>query len=361
MENSETIVINKRDLNSPYIEEMLLQEKVAKRDVERIDTKPVETSFWLNPVFYTACAGLLGAFIGWLLCEPELGIIFNSDRFGITVMIYAIPALIGCFVSSVDSLVSGNSSRAIKVALIGFFVSTLAGFVCGIAGGLTINIIRTIGFTLIPGSFPSKGARFLYEWPAIGIYIMVMARTAAWTIVGVSMGIGPGIALKSKKLLYNGIIGGVLGGFLGGLFFDPICILSEILKGTAGGGALSRIVGFGFVGVFTGIFIGLIENIAKEAWVKIRTGALRGKNFIMYHDVTVIGSSPRCDIYIFKDPKVEPMHAEIRRVSGKYQIVANGNYRLSVNGKEMKSKYLENNDLITVGESSFEFHQKESA
>ena len=360
METSEKIVINKKELSGPYIEEMLLQEKVAKRDVERIDKKPVETSLFLNPVFYTSCAGLAASILGWIICEPSLNLFFEP-KIGLALMTFVMPALVGCFVSGVDGLVSGNTYKMIKSAGIGFGVSIIVCFLFGIAANISISLVRSLGFVYIPGARPSQEVLGrISKWPALGLYILIMARAGAWTLIGISMGIGPGVAAKSKKLLFNGIIGGILGSFLGGLFFEPICIIEDIIRGDSNG-ALSRLIGFAFIGILTGVFIGLIENVAKVAWVKMRTGALRGKNFVMYHDVTIIGSSPRCDIYIFKDPKVEPMHAEIRRVGGKYQVVANNNYDLYVNGRKTMSKYLEDGDNIVVGESALDFHQKVTA
>ena len=61
----------------------------------------------------------------------------------------------------------------------------------------------------------------------------------------------------------------------------------------------------------SGLFVGLVESLTKDAWLLMIVGPLKGKQFIVYKNPTRIGSSPKCEIYLFKDPAIDPFHATI--------------------------------------------------
>lgn len=186
----------------------------------------------------------------------------------------------------------------------------------------------------------------------------MVSRSLIWGVYGLGFGLGPGAAMRSKKLLINGLMGGVLGALLGGALFEPICKL--FAGATFGGQALmSRAIGFSFVGLSTGLMIGLVEQLAKDAWLLMRVGPLSGKQFILYKDPTAIGSSPKCEIYLFKDPDVEPRHALIRKTGTSHEIedtgTPNGTY---VNGQQVRRQILKDGDQIVIGQSLLEYSEK---
>ena len=134
---------------------------------------------------------------------------------------------------------------------------------------------------------------------------------------GIPAGLGQGIALRERKVIYNGLVGGVLGGLLGGLLFDPICLIFTSGDGTA---TVSRAVGFTVIGLLVGLFVGLVEGWTKTAWLMMRAGPLAGKQFVLHRDTTVLGSSPKAEIYLFKDEAIEPRHAIIYNRGGRFEI-----------------------------------------
>ncbi len=356
------IVITKTELRNPQIEDMLMAQQAAKRQLSPAERAPVETSIWMNPVFYTAAAGFIGAFIAWASVEPFVTDPVSKEESGpvLLVMLVVVPAIIGLFVGLIEGIMSRNFSKALRCGGIGVGIGFVWGILGTMLGGFVMNLVKAVGLpffiTEAPKIDPADPLGFLT--PGI-VFILISSRAIAWTIVGAGMGVGPGVALKSKKLLLNGIVGGLLGGFLGGLLFDPIGF-SLTKLGISDSGGASRMIGFCTIGMMVGVFIGLIENLTKDAWLIMKTGPLRGKQFVVYHNPTIIGSSPKCDVYIFKDPAVEPHHAELRQLGSKFEILDKGSPQgVFVNSQRVTKKILEKGDIIVIGESLLEFQQKD--
>jgi hypothetical protein len=186
----------------------------------------------------------------------------------------------------------------------------------------------------------------------------MMGRAAAWSIAAIPAGMGQGIALRERKVILNGVVGAVLGGLVGGLLFDPISMLLTSADGQA---IYSRAVGFAAIGCFVGLFVGLVEGWTKTAWLLMRKGPLAGKQFILFKDTTVLGSSPKADVYLFKDDAIEPRHAQIINRGGRFEIedcnTPDGTY---VNGIPVTSKILQPGDQIVLGKTVLEFSVTES-
>jgi hypothetical protein len=150
----------------------------------------------------------------------------------------------------------------------------------------------------------------------------------------------------------------MLGGLLGGIFFDP---LIKIFANTelSGQAMISRAFGFGIIGMSAGLMIGLVEHLAKDAWLLMRAGPLAGKQFIIYKSPTTLGSSPKCEVYLFKDPDVEPRHAAIRKVGNRHEIQdlgsPSGTY---VNGQRVQRQNLREGDQIGIGKTILEFAER---
>jgi hypothetical protein len=192
----------------------------------------------------------------------------------------------------------------------------------------------------------------------MALLALMMGRAVAWSIVAIPAGMGQGIALLERKVVINGVVGALLGGLVGGLLFDPITLILT----TADGQALySRGVGFAAIGCFVGLFVGLVEGWTKTAWLLMQKGPLAGKQFILYKDTSVLGSSPKADIYLFKDDAIEPRHALIINRAGRFEIedcnTPDGTY---LNGIPVTRAKLNDGDQIVMGKTVLEFSMKES-
>ena len=159
-------------------------------------------------------------------------------------------------------------------------------------------------------------------------------------------------------MILNGLLGGVLGGLLGGMLFDPI---SMIFPPTNGEAWLSRCIGFTIIGLMVGLFVGMVEQWTKSAWLLMRAGPLAGKQFVIFRNPTVLGSSPKAEVYLFKDEAIEPRHALIHDLGGRFEIedlnTADGTY---VNGIPIHRQLLKAGDQIVLGKTVLEFALKDS-
>ncbi|MBP5470281.1 MAG: FHA domain-containing protein [Candidatus Riflebacteria bacterium] len=346
MDNNDLIVINKHDLKTDYVKNRINEERESKRDLNKAERIPIQNNLLLNPVFYTAVCGLISAFVGWSLIEPLVyaGSVKHSGMLGLMVLV--IVMFLCSSISSIDSLMSANFLKALKTGAIGLGV----GLVWGIVGNLAAGLFMMIAQGLILTAMSGPASKMTY------IIISMMTRAPAWAFLGMGAGAIPGLANYSKKIAFNGMIGGMIGGFIGGFIFDPI---GHFLNSQTG--AESRAIGFVALSTFIGFFVGLVENMAKDVWITMNSGPLRGKQFVIYHNPTLIGSSPKSDIYIFKDPNVMPTHAKIQRKGSKYEIIDSSKGQgVYVNSEKINgSKILEPNDTIIVGQSILEFQQKE--
>ena len=133
-----------------------------------------------------------------------------------------------------------------------------------------------------------------------------LVRGIAWAVFGVAAGIVYGLVDRSGSKTKYGILGGLIGAGLGGTVFDPISFLTRT------GRQLSRAVGFGLLGLATGVAIGIVESALKDRWLYVASGPLAGKQFILYKPLTTIGSSQSCDIYLFKDTWILPQHGRLK-------------------------------------------------
>lgn len=184
--------------------------------------------------------------------------------------------------------------------------------------------------------------------------VEVIAQTLSWGVLGLFLSAAPGLVLRNKRKLVFGLIGGVIGGALGGALFAPV---GEF---THHNDVLSRLIAIVSIGVVTGLTTALVENVAKQGWLKVAQGLISGKQFIVYRNPTFIGSSPACEIYLFKDFKVGPRHAALHIVPGGGYVIEDlgTGSRTYLNGRPVRRARLRNNDRVQIGSTAFTFHER---
>ena len=292
-------------------------------------------SILLRGWFYLGTAGLLGATIGWAICEPGFVDGAGRHRWGNFWLVPVMLALMCIAFGVAESIVE----RSPRKALIRGLLSLPLGIMLGFVFYFLANIIFNIGLE----ACVSLGAQ-TYRNPAFWI-----ARGLAWMVFGTAGGIVYGIVGQSGKKAKYGIFGGMIGAAIGGVIFDPISILT-------GGAAPSRAVGFALVGLATGVGMGLVESALKDRWLYVTAGPLAGKQFILYKSQTTIGSEQRSDIYLFKDSSILPQHALILVSGARVHLRAMG--AVYVAGNPIQSRVLQDSDLLQIGRYAFRYKEK---
>jgi len=366
----ERIRITHDEVFSPKVDEVLAREGsfgMRPGQMAALAGAKKTTSFFYSSIFYTGLAGALGAFLGWAIVEPFMsdspGSVGGQGLFaglGQLLMWPIIAGLGGLFVGAVEGVSGRNWSRALLGGAIGLGV--------GFGGALVLNFVAGVIYALagaLVGVVGSPQKHFIdqnhyYYTPddcnKLGYVVWTIGRAVAWAPMGLAFGVGPAIAMRSKKLAFNGIVGGLMGAFAGGLFFNPLASIFS-----HGDAWVSRCIGFTVIGLGAGAMIGLVENLAKTAWLHVQAGALAGKQFILYKNPTVLGSSPKCEIYLFKDAAIEPKHAAIHAYGNRHEIEdLDSPAGTFVNGQRVTRQPLKNGDRIYLGETVLDFSEKES-
>lgn len=252
---------------------------------------------------------------------------------GTSMLFFSVGVTIAISLAIADH-VTGRNWRGV---IISGSVASVLGLIGGAVGGIAANIL----YGMLGGGGGGASVK------------QIIARMLGWAVLEVFLAIAPGVVLRSWKRFGIGLAGGFLGGLFGGLLFDPIAMATN-------SGVLSRFVAISAIGVVAGVGTGLIENVAKSGWLRVVGGLIAGKQFIIYKNPTYLGSSPQCEIYLFKDPQVGPRHAAIHTVAGGYELedLQSGTGTL-VNSRPVSRVRLRNNDQVQVGATILLFQEKE--
>ena len=343
--------ITNDDLYAPAIEEYVQTQEMLQRAIGEVGEQPFILKLIYANWFYLALWSMIGALVGWGLLEPFFDDQNDEQLIPALLLFPTVAGCVGLFLGAAEGIMCRNAQRALVSGFVGLAVGFVGAAILlipvGILFGITTRIAASLSKDLVPGEMP-KG---------LGLVVFMMGRALAWSLISIAAGIGQGLALRQKNIVFNGVIGGLLGGLLGGLMFDPINMMFTTADGQA---ALSRGVGFGVIGFAVGLFVGLVEGWTKTAWLLMRKGPLAGKQFVLFKDTTVLGSSPKAEIYLFKDESIEPRHAIIYNRGGRFEIedcqTPDGTY---VNGVPIKRQYLKHGDQIVLGKTVLEFAVRE--
>lgn len=370
---SEPIRISHDDLNDAKVDEVLAQEAAYRGSWaddgsggEAIGSVKRNNSvkgsgrgdgIYYTGVIVTTVLGCIGALVGWFLCEGYV----NEDPNGrdglggFALPIMTILSVTGAsfMIAISEGLLSRTWGKMASNGAIAIGVGLVLGVVCLIVASILYIFSGGI-FMMFVEIFAKKVWREFSQSNSTHLPFPLLvgnmsARAFAWASFGFVTGITPGLTAKSRDLTMVGILGGIIGGFLGGLLFDPLANLS-------GGAGLSRAIGFGCIGMLSGFSIGFIEQLSKDAWLYMEAGPLAGKQFVIYKDPTRIGSSPKCEVFIFKDSEVEPEHAALRRAGQTHEIESLGSQPVIVNGQRINRQRLEDGDQIRIGRACFRYY-----
>jgi hypothetical protein len=236
-------------------------------------------------------------------------------------------------------IVEGLAISEKKKALISGFI----GMGIGAAGGLLAFLIGGGLLIAITNSFSS-------ELGEVYSLIMPFTRTLGWAFLGIMLGSVEGLRSRSLRRVLIGMLGGLIGGILGGL------VLELSLRNFADA-SFGRMVGFLCMGLFLGFLLGEFERRFSFARLKILSGPLKHKEYILSRKKTRIGKASSCDVYLGAYDNVIDFHASIisdhgtiliEKAKDAKSVVVNEEERA---GEEPSS--LKYEDVIQIGDVKF--------
>jgi pSer/pThr/pTyr-binding forkhead associated (FHA) protein len=294
-----------------------------------------------------ALAGLAGGALGWLPVElvthghslteqvTETNLIFTFIAMAI------LSGLIGAFIVAAEGQEIELNVETRKKFIRGFAICAIAGLFSNYISNYVFGLILTVG----GWGFNHQGSMFF----------LVVARITSWVVMGGVLGAAVGVATFTPANIPKGAVGGVIGGFIGGAMFDAV-------NATFGGGLPARLIGLSLIGLAIGLFIGLVQELTKSAWVIVEQGRLRGRQFRVEGARATLGRAEENPIGLFGDSGVQARHAIIERKGNDYVLknlaVQAGTF---VNGSRIESVTLHQGDRIRIGGYELQFHLRQAA
>jgi hypothetical protein len=255
-----------------------------------------------------------------------------------------------------EGLSTRNWMRMIWRTALGGFFATLFAMLAYLPAGLVLRISQAV-FDGAAEQHPEAAMITVHDLSPTQFLMITVCRSVAWALLGAGLGLGMNLARSTRAQLRNSVIGGTLGGALGGMFFDPI---DRFFRTSLFADAdASRFVGLLAVGLSVGLFVALVERLGRDAWVRVRTGPLAGKSFILYKTPTTLGNAPSSDIFLYKDSGIDPHHARIHRVGTTYELEDQGSRTgTSVGGHAVSRRRLASGDQIILGSTVLDFEER---
>ncbi len=257
--------------------------------------------------------------------------IASVTRMGTALWSAVIALFIGLFLGLGEGIYYGSKEKALKYALIGAGVSLIIGFASG--------YLAQWMYSELLGDDPAD-------------FTAAFIRGLGWAIMGLGIGVAVGLIKPEKKRILFCSLGGLVGAFIGGFLFNYVCkvIPNDIV---------ARGVAIVIMGALIGVGVGLLEQFAKAAWLKVIRGEFEGKEYLVFAGTTSIGNNGKNTIVLFKDKLVGPHHCDIKLEGSKYVLTDCGTpLGTIVNGQKTTRHILRQGDAIAIGNSVLVFNTK---
>ena len=266
--------------------------------------------------------------------DTAVSIIARAGRISSAIFSALIACGLGLFMGLGEGVFYGSKEKAVKYAVMGAGISLAVGFVSG-------YIAQWMYSEMLNDNASGSYAAFV--------------RGLGWAIMGFGVGLSVGLIKPQKKRILFCVIGGMAGGFVGGFLFNYI----NFRTGENDTGTLSRAIGIIIMGLLIGLGIGLLEQFAKQAWLKVIRGEFEGKEYLVFAGTTSIGNNGKNTIVLFKDKLVGAHHCDIKLEGSRYVLVDCGTpMGTVVNGNRTSRHILRQGDAISIGNSVLVFNTK---
>ena len=252
-------------------------------------------------------------------------------RTGTAIWSGVIALFVGLFLGIGEGYYYGSKEKAVRYALIGAGVSLAIGAISG--------FLAQAMYASMLGEDPSD-------------FAAAFIRGIGWSLMGLGIGVAAGLIKPEKKRILFCALGGAAGGFVGGFLFNYVCdvIPNDIV---------ARGVAIVVMGSLIGVGVGLLEQFAKQAWLKVIRGEFEGKEYLVFDGITSIGNNGTNTIVLFKDKLVGEHHCDISLDRGRYVLQDCGTpMGTVVNGQRIEKHTLRRGDTIAIGNSVLVFNTK---
>jgi hypothetical protein len=272
--------------------------------------------------------GLAAALSAW--GSIELLLYFGESLGGYLFLTLAEGAILGlffgCSFGTAEGILLSDKKRSLKGGLSGAATGIIAGIlVMVLVQGILTALINT-------GLFSLKTTENL---------ILPISRTIGWMILGAAIGSIEGIRSRSLHRTVVGIIGGLSGGFAGGAILEFIGTYWE-------NGFAARGCGFLIMGGAIGLLHSLFESVNAFGVLKVLTGPIRGKEYVLCMKKTVIGSSVKSAMDLNNYSGIKDKHILI--LSGRDEVIIESlDGEIIVNEEKTEIKRLQYEDVIEIG------------
>lgn len=281
----------------------------------------------LMRIYYYAVLGAIGGLIGWQVSNLT-GLSFTDNLLLNEVIVGALIGLcIGVLIGLADGSLTRNPIQAVKA--------------CLISGGLGM-VGGAIGLPIAEGMFQMLGGE-------------IIGRAIGWGIFGLFIGLADGITGGSQ--MWKGALGGLFGGLLGGALLETSRrLLEDPLMGKAAGLVL--------LGASLGAFIALIVFLLSRAWLEVKSGKLKGTEFILDKFMKTsgpsafIGSSALKSDIVLPDPDIAPQHALLKGADAYFNLKDMSREGTYINNRRIEQTKLKNRSTIKMGNTELVYHEK---
>ncbi len=262
----------------------------------------------LSRVYYNAVFGGLGGLLGWMLFgifgrkdAPE-----NEVSWQLLLGGAFIGGAIGYLLVGAEALRDRSLLRFVRLGAYG----VVLGVVGGAAGMWIGDKVNTRLISWIGAVRGSSGA----------LLATLLARGLGWMLLGMAVGVSEGIAARSLGKFSYGTIGGAIGGFVGGVLY---MLALDRTRAHAEHTLLWGAVGLVILGACIGSLSALVQAVFQPASVKVLRGWQEGREYPLEKKDNLLGRDEHADVALFRDMRVEKLHAFIRRDGNRFVLCNN--------------------------------------
>jgi hypothetical protein len=235
---------------------------------------------------------------------------------------------------------------------VGFMIGATEGFISrslirGLRAGLISGLIG-----LLAGAIALPLGELVFLTVGGGLF----GRILGWAIFGSIIGLAH--SLTGGTQVWKGALGGFIGGSVGGLLLEAAFRRFE-------NPLMGKVAGLLMIGAAVGAFTALILVTLSRAWIEVKTGKLKGTEFILDKFIgenspaAIIGSNVLKSDIALPDPDVAPQHARLKG-AGTHFTLQDMSLKMGtfVNGQKTEIQRLSDNHVIKLGSTELVYHER---